>query len=95
MDVNSIGNLLTPATMGKEKAQEGTGFAEMLGNAVKEVRNTQQTAAEKTIAVASGEDVPMHEVIQAVGKAELTLETMITLRDRTVEAYQEILRMPI
>jgi flagellar hook-basal body complex protein FliE len=37
----------------------------------------------------------MHEVIQAVGKAEMTLQTMLTVRDKTIEAYQEILRMPI
>jgi flagellar hook-basal body complex protein FliE len=31
----------------------------------------------------------------AVSQAEMTLETVITLRDKVVQAYQEILRMPI
>jgi flagellar hook-basal body complex protein FliE len=48
-----------------------------------------------TVAAASGENVPMHKVIQSVSEAELTLQTMLTVRDKAVEAYQEILRMPI
>ncbi len=35
------------------------------------------------------------EVVTAVANAELTLQTVVALRDRVVEAYQEILRMPI
>ena len=35
------------------------------------------------------------EVVQAVTDSELTLQTIISLRDRMVSAYQEIMRMPI
>jgi flagellar hook-basal body complex protein FliE len=35
------------------------------------------------------------EVITAVTNAELTLQTATTVRDKVVQAYQEILRMPI
>ena len=31
----------------------------------------------------------------AVSKADLTLQTVVTIRDRVVQAYQDILRMPI
>jgi len=33
--------------------------------------------------------------VMAVSKAEMTLETVVTLRDKVVAAYQDILRMPI
>ena len=37
----------------------------------------------------------VNEVITAVSEAELTLQTVVALRDRVIQAYQEILRMPI
>ncbi len=37
----------------------------------------------------------LNDVVMAVGKAELTLQTVVAVRDRVIQAYQEILRMPI
>lgn len=34
-------------------------------------------------------------LVQALASSELAIETAVTLRDRVVEAYQEILRMPV
>lgn len=70
-------------------------FSDMVTKAIEKTTDTQKHAEKMTVAAASGENVPMHEVIQAVSEAELTLQTMITVRDRAVEAYQEVLRMPI
>jgi flagellar hook-basal body complex protein FliE len=36
-----------------------------------------------------------HSVVEAIASAELAVETAVTLRNRVVEAYQELLRMPI
>jgi flagellar hook-basal body complex protein FliE len=36
-----------------------------------------------------------HSVVEAIAAAELAIETAITVRDKVVEAYQEILRMPV
>jgi flagellar hook-basal body complex protein FliE len=35
------------------------------------------------------------DVVQAVGNAEITLQTVVAVRDRVISAYQEIMRMPI
>jgi flagellar hook-basal body complex protein FliE len=37
----------------------------------------------------------LQEVVEAVNAAEVTLQTVVALRDRMIAAYQEILRMPI
>jgi flagellar hook-basal body complex protein FliE len=37
----------------------------------------------------------LNDVIVAVNDAEMTLQTVVGLRDRMIQAYQEILRMPI
>ena len=36
-----------------------------------------------------------HAMVQALANAELVLETAVTVRDKVVEAYQELLRMPV
>jgi flagellar hook-basal body complex protein FliE len=36
-----------------------------------------------------------HELIQSIAQAEIALETVVAIRDKVVEAYQEILRMPV
>ena len=79
-------------SLGKSK---DTGFSELLTGAIKNTVDAQKTAEKMTLAAANGEDIPMHEVIEAVNAAEKTLQTMLNVRDKAVEAYQEILRMPI
>lgn len=36
-----------------------------------------------------------HELVQSIAQAEIALETVVAMRDKVVEAYQEILRMPV
>ena len=40
-------------------------------------------------------EAELTEVVQAVTAAEVTLETVVAVRDRMISAYQEIMRMPI
>jgi flagellar hook-basal body complex protein FliE len=46
-----------------------------------------------TAAVAGGSG--LQDVVEAVNAAEITLQTVVAVRDRMIAAYQEILRMPI
>ncbi|MGB3148600.1 MAG: flagellar hook-basal body complex protein FliE, partial [Paracoccaceae bacterium] len=36
-----------------------------------------------------------HALVEALAQSQLAVETVVTLRDKVVEAYQEILRMPV
>jgi flagellar hook-basal body complex protein FliE len=36
-----------------------------------------------------------HSVVEAMAAAELAIETAVTVRDKIVEAYQELMRMPV
>ncbi len=50
---------------------------------------------EKTAQAASVGKADAHSVVEAMATAELALETAVTIRNRVVEAYQELLRMPL
>jgi len=66
------------------------GGAGLLGSFEQTLRQTEETA--KT-AMTSGADP--HALVQALAETQLAVETAATVRDRVVEAYQEILRMPV
>ncbi|WP_420861728.1 flagellar hook-basal body complex protein FliE [Algirhabdus cladophorae] len=56
--------------------------------------NTLGEGEKQAMAAMSGDANP-HALVQALTQAELAVETAVTVRNKVVEAYQEILRMPV
>jgi len=86
-----------PGSGAADSGAAGTGspnFAEVLRSEAKETVGTLQTAENQSLAAAAGE-ANLQEVVLAMTKAESTLQTVVTIRDRAMQAYQEIMRMPI
>lgn len=54
------------------------------------LQDTEETAK---AAMTTGADP--HALVQALAQTEMAVEAAVTVRDRVVEAYQEILRMPV
>lgn len=52
-------------------------------------------ASERQAAAASVGQADLNQVVLAVAEAETTLNTVVAIRDKVIEAYREILRMPI
>ena len=72
----------------------GAGFGAALGRALESVVETGRLAENKAAQGLTGTG-NITEVVTAVAKAELTLQTSMAVRDRVVQAYQDIMRMPI
>ena len=66
------------------------GFAQALGSFADTLKAGEATASS---AMTGGADP--HALVEALAASELAVETAVTLRDKVVEAYQEILRMPV
>ena len=80
---------------GLESRDSGAGdFSSMLRRAAEGAADTMLKGESQTVQAAAG-SADLTQVVMAVSQAEMTLETVITLRDKVVQAYQEILRMPI
>jgi len=80
--------LATPSTPQTESA--GAAFATALNSFAQTL--TEGEAQART-AMTTGADP--HALVMALAQTELAVETAVTVRDRVVEAYQEILRMPV
>lgn len=80
---------------GLEARDAGGGdFSDMLRRAAERAADTMMEGEAQTVQAAAG-TADMTEVVMAVSQAEMTLETVVTLRDKVVQAYQSILQMPI
>lgn len=69
-------------------------FAAMVGNAVNNVESQLQSAENLSNGYAMGTS-DLVDVVTAMAAAEVQLETVVSVRDQVIKAYQEILRMPI
>lgn len=74
--------------------EQQASFSDLLKQAGENVINDLQTAESISIKAATG-DADLQEVIMAVSNAEITLNSVVSIRDRVIQAYQDILRMPI
>lgn len=71
----------------------GVSFSEVLGSAVGAVENARADANTRVQNFLSGEGEDLHSVILATQKAELSFELFQQVRNKVVQAYQEVMRM--
>jgi flagellar hook-basal body complex protein FliE len=69
-------------------------FLDMIGKMAEDTIHTGKKAEALSEKAVVGK-ADLMDVVQAVSNAQLTLETVVAVRDRVVNAYQEIMRMPI
>ncbi|MBK8210313.1 MAG: flagellar hook-basal body complex protein FliE [Rhodospirillales bacterium] len=72
----------------------GSSFADMLKNVAGQAVSAGHAAEASSVAAAGGHG-DISRVVTAVSEAEMTLQTVVAVRERVIDAYKEILRMPI
>lgn len=82
---------LRPVTEPQPETSAAAGF---LKGATEDFMSTLQAGEQAAMSAMTAEADP-HALVHALSQAELAVETAVTIRDRVVEAYQEILRMPV
>ncbi len=81
-----------PATAPEPKSGPGAGeaIAKTVENFADTLKQAEQTAQDAMTGKADA-----HSLVQALAQTELAVETAVTVRNKVIEAYQEILRMPV
>ena len=87
-EAGQTGNAVSPADAG------GGSFAGMVQDSLSTAKEAGMRAEQLSMAQIAGE-ANMMDVVAAVATAEHTLETVVAVRDKVLQAYQKILRMPI
>ena len=85
----------SPMTPSGPIRSTGPGFGELLQKAVESVNHMQHESGRLEDAVAKGENANIHQAIIAGEKAGLSFRLMMQVRNKLVEAYQEVLRIQV
>ena len=72
----------------------GNDFASLVRNAVSSVADSARSTEAKAQGFAAGR-VDLVDVVTAIAETEVALATMVSVRDRVIQSYEEIMRMPI
>jgi flagellar hook-basal body complex protein FliE len=92
-----ISSISFPAleTIRPSPGTRGSGFQDVLVGAIREVENAGQAASTTVERFLTGEGEELHTAALATQRAELTFELFLQARNKVVQAYQEIMRMPM
>ena len=90
---NALASKSAPGA-GMPEEVAGPSFADMIRDVVEQSVQAGRVGEQTAVKAASGQ-AELVDVITAVNAAELTLETVMAVRDQVIQAYQDIARMPI
>ena len=76
-----------------QKSNDGPSFADALKRAIGEVSTQQDTAQDYVQRFVRGEPVELHQVMAAAEEAQLSLEMLVELRNKMMDAYKTVMTM--
>ncbi len=72
---------------------DGSSFQSILGNLVKEVNGLQADADKSIEGLVTGETTNVHDVTTRMTEAGIAFDLMMEVRNKLMDAYQQIMRM--
>ena len=95
----SLGNIAgggaSPANSTGAGSTGGSSFADMLKNSIGEVSKLQQDASQAVQDLASGKTEDVDGVMTAMNKADLAFKTLLAIRGKLMDAYDEIKQISV
>jgi flagellar hook-basal body complex protein FliE len=76
------------------EGSSGPSFGAMLREAVNSINQTSRAADMQTQAMAAGK-ANIVDVVTAVAETEVAIDALVSVRDKVISAYEEIMKMPI
>ena len=97
--INSLGNIggIKPAggSSPASGASPASSFSDVLKKSIDEVSKLQQDASQAVNAVSTGQTENVTGVMTAVEKADLAFKTLLAIRSKLMDAYDEIKQISI
>jgi flagellar hook-basal body complex protein FliE len=92
--MQNIGAAAPKSSVVIDGGQKVPSFGDFLSGAVKDAIGTLKGGEQMAVKGAAGQ-ADIVNVVNAVNQAELTLDTVVAVRDKVIAAYQSIMQMPI
>ena len=84
-----------PATTETGSDARSGGFGQALSQAITNLNETQNAADDASVRMAAGDPIDLHEVMLARETASLHFQLAVQVRNKLVEAYQDVMRMQV
>jgi flagellar hook-basal body complex protein FliE len=75
--------------------QQPESFGNLLGKFVEEVNTRQNAASDAVHSLQSGGNVSLHQAVIAMEEASVSFQLMVEVRNKLLDAYQELMRMQV
>lgn len=99
MQINSILNTTSTSDISlTNQKEQSNNFGKILEKSIEiinDTNNLQKESEEVTLAFAAGETDNIHEVMIAAEKANIALQYTVEIRNKFMDAYNEIMRMQL
>ena len=97
MAINNVNALLSPdilkdKTSTNQTPSTGDAFAQSLKSAMNDVNDMQVTSEKAMSDIATGQVKDLHQAALAIDKAEISMKLMLEVRNKALNAYQQISR---
>lgn len=86
---SGVGSAQSPA------AARGADFGNAIGNSISSLEGLDRTAADKAVQAATGDLTDIHDYVIAATQAQTATELTTTVRNKALDAFNEIMRMPL
>lgn len=93
--INAASGLQSLTNTGSSNAASGTSFQDMLTNAIENADDLNTVSESNSQALLSGEVDDIAQVMIDGQKAELSLNLVIQVRNKVVDAYNQIMNMQV
>lgn len=90
----SLARIVDAGSAGKSAESGGQSFAAMLKDSIGSVVEAGRKSDGQTMSMVSGK-ANVVDVVTAVAETEVAVSTLVSVRDRVIQSYEEIMRMPI
>ena len=90
----NLARIVDVGSAGKTSESSGPSFASMLKESIGSVVEAGRKSDGQTMAMAAGK-ANVVDVVTAVAETEVAVGTLVSVRDRVIQSYEEIMRMPI
>jgi flagellar hook-basal body complex protein FliE len=90
----SLARIMDHGGAGKASETGGLSFGAMLKDALGSVMDAGRKSDAQTVAMASGKGNVM-DVVTAVAETDVAVSTLVSVRDRVIQSYEDIMKMPI
>jgi len=92
----SLARMMSGGGVGAGKTSDagGPSFSALLKDAIGSVMDAGRKSDAQTVAMANGKANVM-DVVTAVAETDVAVSTLVSVRDRVIQSYEDIMRMPI